>query len=630
MEKGIGIRRKNRIAALLSGGAGKWLYAAAGAYAGTWVCVSAQKMPDGVTAANSAFPVLLFLLLLPVCLLAQRGRPYPAKTWGCAGAGAVFLGVCSQWGKQLDMTGNVNFTAPVTWLAGVGGLFSAAPLLALGFTRLREWEEKRGRNGAAASGGLPDGAKEKDWPRYFRSVWSRLQERHRLLLTAAGLFLCWVPVFLAVFPGFFAYDATEELTEVLSGGYVTRHPLLHVLILGKTVSGVQKLTGSYNAGIAVYVTVQMAAMALLFAWALRSLRRLGAGKIICAGGFLFLALFPVIPMYVLCTSKDMPYTAGLLAVLIFLRRMVQNREEFFSGKSSLAGLGAALFVTAAFRNNGFIVFLMMIPALVFLAGTGFRKKAALTAAAVLAAYLGMNAGLNGMLHPMDTATAETFTVPIQQLARTFHYSPEAFSGEDRRTLLEILPEESLRLYTPKLSDPVKAGFVTENYEKDPQKYRSLWLRTGGKAPFTYLNAWFMTSYGFWYPDTVIDVYNGWRNYVESSYFSFETEEPGVRDSRFPWLEEQYRKLSWENAAQKIPVLSMLFSPGFLCWVWVLLGLFLLSAGRIRAFLSLLPVYLNLFTVLPGPACLVRYVLIFWFALPLLAAAVTAGEPARRV
>ena len=71
---------------------------------------------------------------------------------------------------------------------------------------------------------------------------------------------------------------------------------------------------------------------------------------------------------------------------------------------------------------------------------------------------------------------ESLTVPIQQLARTWNYSPELFSEEDQETLFEILPEESLALYQPKLSDLVKAGFVTENFKKDPAKYAKLWTR----------------------------------------------------------------------------------------------------------------------------------------------------------
>ena len=81
-----------------------------------------------------------------------------------------------------------------------------------------------------------------------------MQPPVRILLRALALFLLWLPVFLAVYPGFFAYDATDEFNEVLTGEYVTRHPLLHVLMLGKTVTAFYDLTGSFNIGIAVSYT----------------------------------------------------------------------------------------------------------------------------------------------------------------------------------------------------------------------------------------------------------------------------------------------------------------------------------------------------------------------------------------
>ena len=154
----------------------------------------------------------------------------------------------------------------------------------------------------------------------------------------------------------------------------------------------------------------------------------------------------------------------------------------------------------------------------------------------------------------------------------------AFSEEDQETLFEILPEESLALYQPKLSELVKAGFVTENFKKDPAKYAKLWTRIGIKAPATYLNAWLLTSYGFWYPGADIDVYNGTRCYESSSYFSCETEGPGRRDSKLPWLEHWYEILSWTDTVHKIPVVSLPFSPGALCWCYVLGTLFLIASG----------------------------------------------------
>ena len=146
--------------------------------------------------------------------------------------------------------------------------------------------------------------------------------------------------------------------------------------------------------------------------------------------------------------------------------------------ASLPALAFALLVMAVFRSNGVIVLVLFLPILFFLVQKSSRKKAVLLAGVVLGAYVLLQSGLNIVLKPESTNAMESLTVPIQQLARTWNYSPELFSEEDQETLFEILPEESLALYQPKLSDLVKAGFVTENFKKDPAKYAKLWTRIG--------------------------------------------------------------------------------------------------------------------------------------------------------
>lgn len=547
----------------------------------------------------------------------KRNRKIKYPTLICSAAGAFFCGFSANWGSQLDRNGNVAVTALSSWLTP----FLTACVLTLVFYLVVE----RLTGGQLTCNEKAPGAGQqlqRGWKKLFQSPIPRY---------ALILFLCWLPVFLAVYPGFFAYDATDELQEVLTGQYVTRHPLLHVLMLGKTVSGIQKLTGSYNIGIGVYVLVQMAGMAMLLGWTIQQLRT-RAGRV-C--GLLFYGLFPVIPMYVLCTSKDMPYTAGMLAVLVLLCRMQRSGHSrrgesevaaadaempkaghFPLSTASLPALAFALLVMAVFRSNGVIVLVLFLPILFFLVQKSSRKKAVLLAGVVLGAYVLLQSGLNIVLKPESTNAMESLTVPIQQLARTWNYSPELFLEEDQETLFEILPEESLQLYQPKLSDLVKAGFVTENFKKDPAKYAKLWTRIGIKAPATYLNAWLLTSYGFWYPGADIDVYNGTRCYESNSYFSCETEGPGRRDSKLPWLEHWYENLSWTDTVHKIPVVSLPFSPGALCWCYVLGTLFLIASGNWRKAAVFSPVCLNLLTVLLGPTYLVRYILIFWFALPL--------------
>ena len=130
----------------------------------------------------------------------------------------------------------------------------------------------------------------------------------------------------------------------------------------------------------------------------------------------------------------------------------------------------------------------------------------------------------------------------------------------------------------------------------------------------------MTSYGYWYPDTVINVYGGQQRftfqYGDSSYFGFETEQPGERESKFLWLEEQYMKISLELYQQNVPVISMLFSPGFLFWIFMGSMALCFYQKRYPWLLVLGSIFLLWGTAILGPTFLVRYVLILWFALPL--------------
>lgn len=432
------------------------------------------------------------------------------------------------------------------------------------------------------------------------------------------LLLCWLPVFLAVYPGFFVYDAQDEYVQVATRTFSTHHPLVHVLLLGGIICGVHKLTDSYNLGIACYMVFQMALAAGVFTFLFSYLRKKKVSRVLRLVGLVWLGLFPTVVMFTLCSAKDALFTLALLLLLVCLLEM-GTEETFFESKGwriLYVCSGASMMVL---RNNGFYAFLVMIPLLLFLKKSRRGQVFFLSACAVAVCLL-VNGGLKTVLHADDSEYQELLTVPIQQLARTYKYAPEAFSEEDREILYEVLDEEALSLYTPRLSDPVKYRFDNETFGKNKGRYVGLWLRVGAKKPLIYLNAWWMTSYGFWYPDTVINVYGGNTvftfTYKDNSYFGYEVELPGVRESKIPWLDEVYRKLSLEVWKERIPVVSWLFSPGAMFWFYAFLFAWLLNNRRYEIMYPFLPIFLLWLTVLLGPTYLPRYVLFFWYALPL--------------
>ena len=565
---------------------------------------------DAIAFTNSIFSVLTFLALyllmekvLKASFVGKRRR------WILPGLFGTAFSFCMITGVQLDTRGSVPFSDPSLWLAILAGAvvmtLSVRYFWDLIDGKQRERAVSRQKEGEATDQG------EKRWNKF--SGW---------LLPSALIFVMYLPVFLAVYPGFFVYDAQDELMQVVTRSFSTHHPLVHVLMLGGIIQLVHKLTGSYNAGIACYTVFQMLVMAGIFGWCIRKLEKWGVGKGYRILTTLYFGLCPVLVMFSLCSAKDGLFAGMLLIMTILLTELFKAPEEFWKQKGKLLLLLAASLGMMLLRHNGFYAFAVFsVLTVIYLKKD--RKKAALYFGGILATYLVVSAGLTGILRADASENQEMLTVPISQMARVYQNRKEELPPEEKELLYQYLPQEALEHYTPKVSDGVKVHFHNQAYEADRGSFLKLWLKWGTENPFTYLNAWFMTSYGFWYPDTVIDVYRGntvfTYTYEDSSYFGYEVEQPGTRQSKLPWLSEIYRRMSLEIFQQRIPVVSMLFSPGFLFWMSAFILCFWGYHGRWKKVMALMPVMLCWLTVLLGPTYLTRYVVYLWAVLPVILA-----------
>lgn len=532
---------------------------------------------------------------------------------------SLVFALCMTFGRCLDRDGSVPFTHFGLWicvlLLTAGGTF----LTRLAWNLLGKVTEEREKKTAETASDSCDGKAEVTGKTF--------------LLTALILFLCYLPVFLAVYPGFFVYDAQDELMQVVTRNFSTHHPLVHVLMLGGIIQLVHKVSGSYNLGIACYTLFQMMALSCIFAYGICHLRKEGMGKRKGILMTLYLGLFPTIVMFVLCSAKDGLFTGMLFLLVLMIRKLVKDPKSFFEKKRYVLLLAGSCLSMMLLRHNGFyafLVFAVLFIALHKVTGlTGYLKKTAVIFLGILAAYLLLNKGLAAALQAQEPEHQEMLTVPIQQMARVYAMEGDSLSEEEKNTLFEILPEEALSHYTPKVSDPVKIAFDNEAYEKDPGKYLKLWVQIGMKHPFAYLNAWFMTSYGFWYPDAVIDVYRGNTvftfTYGDSSYFGYEVEQPGERHSFFPALDAFYRWLSLDPTIQKIPVIRWLFSPGALFWVILFFLSYFCYSGQEKKAVPYLIALLTWLTVILGPTYLVRYVVFLWVLLPVLLWDLKSGD-----
>lgn len=145
-----------------------------------------------------------------------------------------------------------------------------------------------------------------------------------------------------------------------------------------------------------------------------------------------------------------------------------------------------------------------------------------------------------------------------------------------------------------------------------------------------MDAFLENTLAFWYPNTIIDGYTK-DNIIyttETSYFSAMCEPPGTMESKNQLLNWVYYIISRETVIQQIPVISMLFSPGAMAWILFICIWYNVYKKRKEIYAVFSVILLLWLTILLGPTVLVRYVLILFFAFPLLLAFMFNGNKFR--
>lgn len=581
----------------------------------------------GIRYSNSTLSVMLFILLLMlgriVCpLFAKVDKVWEIKAY----IFSTLLSLALHIGAEYEFYDGVDFAKPSLYLNTICLAIAMAPFVAYLWRKLKGLDMiEREEPGMDKPSDKTSGQKafRSSTPFNFFYIW-------------AIIFLFWMPVFFALYPGAFVYDATEEYVEVISRQFTMHHPLLHVLALGGIVHLFEYIGAGANLGIAVYVLLQMLVMSAALSFVVRSLQMWGVTKRYAFITVLFFSIFPLFPLYAVCTAKDGLFTVFLLVSIVSMGNIIRLADvkdaQPPSNASAPSMSDMVIFLVSStlmmmLRNNGLYAYTVtaLIIIIVFIVDRRHRFASSnrITARLIILMALSIVLSLGGtrILKLATGATdgehQEMLTVPIQQLARTYTYSPEAFTPDEEALLKAFIPEDYLTTYSPRISDVLKSGFNNQYYESHRALFYKLWLTIGTRRPLTYLNAHLGTAYGYIYPDALNNVYKGNTmntfTYTDSSYFGFETEPPGIRDSMLPALELLIKKFSLTLFQQKCPVLSMLFAPGFVCWVF----LFILVGYVDKKNLPMMLLVLMTFaTVMLGPTTLVRYVLILWYITPL--------------
>ena len=507
------------------------------------------------------------------------------------------ISFCYVGGKMLDLNDSIDFydkTFYLKWLAA----FVPTTILVYGiFFILNLLKEKK----------------------IFIEKRSDKIEKGKILLFIGGivfLLICWLPTWLSLYPGAFAYDAYDEWQQIKNSVITEHHPVLHVLLVGGLVEGMYGVTGNYNVGIAVYCFLQMILLASALSYSVCFLKELRLNKFIQYGTLIFYGISPVCSLFSICVTKDVLFTAAELVFFIYIFRLISNPQKFFDKKAWRVGFVIATLGTMILRNNGLYVALIMLVLVGVLVKT-YWKKYLLLLVCIFLPYTIYVGPMYKALDVEEGGVQEMLSVPLQQMARVYYHDKENMSPEDIDLLCYYVSEENLLNYNSTLADPVKTYFDAEYFSENTVEFFELWFRIGVDNPLTYINSFLTNTVDFWYPNAIIDGYK--EVYGKSSYFDYRVAPPGEEKVYLESLHEFYERISFDKEEQAKPLAFLMLSPGwyFIC-AFVLLGYFIYHK-KYKAVISSLVFWLTFLTVLLGPVALVRYVLIFFMGIPQLIA-----------
>ena len=433
------------------------------------------------------------------------------------------------------------------------------------------------------------------------------------LITGLIIFISWIPVWLAYYPGLFAYDVMTQIPQAVNGYDVT-FPLLHTMFLNffyYTVGG--EFFQNYTTGIACATVVQMVIFSFMLSYIHLFFKRCCMNKKLRVILIALTSLLPIFSILAISMTKDI-FFAGFFGVLFTcLSYWELNAKKAEKSLEINIVYFISVMGTILFRANGVYAVAAMCVVVILALGKNSKKVIFLTVFSFVSAVLLLN-GVKIALSAADSSKNDVLSVPYQQLAYVYTVNYDELADEDKADIELIIPRVSY--YNPHNADPVKfTGTASDNMEC----FVNVYFRLLKKYPLQYIQAFMHTNLGYFYffdTTNANDVY-GYGLERRQGYLLTDTKAgfDVVHKTKFKILENLYENLFSANEYQKIFPLFVICSLSVYFWSIILMffRMFELKNWRIVSSMTLILV-LGATSIL-APCALIRYIFPYILCLP---------------
>ncbi len=313
--------------------------------------------------------------------------------------------------------------------------------------------------------------------------------------------------------------------------FTSHHPPAHTVYFSSIIALGKKL-GSADLGLFAVMLLQAGMHSAVFAYALHTMRQLGAPRYLRVLGLLAATVRPIYEPAYPTVVKDTVYSRAILLFVIEGICMLRLGRDYWRSGRHMALLALGILGSMLMRNNGKYVIYPMVLLLLILFFIQYKKTGVLRRAALclLLPVLAANLIQSALMSHYDIekgSIREALSMPIQQTARYVLERGDEVTAEEKAAIAAVLDYDNMaRDYYPMESDPVKDAFNPSATTADVLSYLKTWLRMGLKHPMVYVKATVNQSYPLVYPFAEC---NRLANGTLSRYHLFAAETIGIHD-----------------------------------------------------------------------------------------------------
>lgn len=326
--------------------------------------------------------------------------------------------------------------------------------------------------------------------KFFDSRWSALK-------IGLVIFICWLPILIALYPGTFINDTWGQVQQFMAfteGGSIHRHvmsdhhPFMDTLIIGSVIVPVAKITGAWHVAIFIYVLIQSFITSLVFGYSLQYVyKKLDIGRTFTIGLTLFYCIMPVYAASVQTVSKDALFSWIYVLFFVFFLEIVRTGGEALKDKNFISEFLVIIFFCIATKKVGFYVVLLSL--MTAWGACKFSRRRLLHCILIaLCIMVVVLPGTRKILGIGSGGIQEMLSIPFQQTARYVKMHPDDIHPDERTVIDKVLGFDDLATrYDPIMADPVK-GYSQRGHKQDYLLYIKTWVAQGLRHPTTYVDA----------------------------------------------------------------------------------------------------------------------------------------------